>query len=95
MGNMKSKETQSGRRVKSLISTRRRGIGLTEVVFALAVVVLAIVGLVASLLHAMDLDQSSRETELALNAAREVIETMRGSGEFSDIYGEKQQYPHG
>ena len=65
---------------------RQRGVTLIESMFAIGVVILSIMGLVASLLQGMALDQASRETELAMNAAREVLETMRGTDQFSEIY---------
>lgn len=72
---------------------RRSGVSLLEVLFSIVVIVLSIIGLIASMLQGMALDQASRESELAMHAAREVIETMRSTERFNEIYSRYNSDP--
>jgi hypothetical protein len=64
----------------------REGLTLLEVVFATAILAVAIVGLVSSLLSSMQLRRMNAEKALARNAAEEVLSAVRGMGTIVDAY---------
>jgi prepilin-type N-terminal cleavage/methylation domain-containing protein len=55
----------------------RRGFSLIEVMIAMVVLVLAILGLAEAMVYSTRLSQSARYQTLAMNAARQKIEEMR------------------
>lgn len=63
----------------------RAGFTLVEVMVAVTVLVIAIVGIVGSMLSAMALNRVNRETAIAQQAARRMLETVAGV-EFRDCF---------
>lgn len=64
---------------------RRAGFTVVEVMIAVVVLVIAIVGIVGSMLSAMALNRVNRETAIAQQAARRMIEQVSGVP-FRDAY---------
>lgn len=64
----------------------RSGVSLIELLFAISVIVVAHLGLMSPLSSSTSLQGTSREKVLAYNAARQQIETMRNTTQFSQIY---------
>lgn len=65
--------------------TRASGISLVEVVVALTVLVFGALAAVSVMLSSIRLDQANREDALARQAARQIVETMKGTT-FSKIF---------
>jgi type II secretory pathway pseudopilin PulG len=65
---------------------RRKGLTLVEILLALGVFTVAILGLVGGIVTAMRTQSSAREQAVALNAARKVMEEIRNSGAFSGVF---------
>jgi prepilin-type N-terminal cleavage/methylation domain-containing protein len=63
-----------------------KGFTLIEVVIAMAVMAVAILGLLSMLANTMKIQESAREQALAMNACREVLDQMRSSGNFSELF---------
>lgn len=64
---------------------RRRGVTLVEIIIALTVLVVAILGLMSLMLSSQRLNQEHRENTIAQNATQTMIESMREQ-EFSRIF---------
>lgn len=65
---------------------KEAGFGLVEVMVALAIIAVGIVGLLGALLPAIQLSDTSRETTVAMNAARKMIVIMDRSWSFNDTF---------
>jgi type II secretory pathway pseudopilin PulG len=65
--------------------SRRAGMTLMEIVIAMGVLAIALLGLVAGIMTAQRTNEASRELTIAMNAAREKEEEMR-SRTFAEIY---------
>ncbi len=65
---------------------KEAGFGLVEVMVALAIIAVGVVGLLAALLPAIQLSDTSRETTVAMNAAREMIAIIDRSWSFDDTF---------
>ncbi len=66
-------------------SKRRRGFTLVEVSFAIAVIVVAVSGLLGTLVGSSALGRVARETSLAQQAARQQLELLQGAP-FPEIF---------
>ena len=65
----------------------RKGFSLLEVMIAMVVLTVAILGLVTAIITSMRLTSTNRENTLAMNAARQKIEEMQAwPGGFSEIF---------
>lgn len=64
----------------------QRGFTLVELMIALAVLALAFMGLIGSILYATRMNAVNRETTAAMRACEQVVETMEGGGAFGEIY---------
>lgn len=65
----------------------RRGFSLLEVMIAMTVLTVAILGLVTAIVTSMRLTTTNRENTLAMNAARQKIEEMQAwPGGFSEVF---------
>ncbi len=64
---------------------RDRGITLLEILIALGVIAVALVGLLSVIFYVTRLNQGNRENMIALRAAERIIETMHSTG-FTDIF---------
>ncbi|HVR85773.1 MAG TPA: type II secretion system protein [Planctomycetota bacterium] len=67
-------------------SSQNRGITLLELVIAVSILSVALLALMSSVITSTSLQATSREKVIAYNAARQVIEQMRSTPNFSDIY---------
>lgn len=56
---------------------RERGLSLLEVTASITMLAVAVIGLMAAIAATSHLDQQSKERLLAVNAAREVLDTVR------------------
>lgn len=65
---------------------RRKGLTLVEILIALGVFTVAILGLVGGIVAAMRTQSLAREQAVALNAARKVMEEIRNSGALSGVF---------
>ncbi len=65
---------------------RRAGFTLIEIMIALAVLALAFLGLVASILYATRMNAVNRETTAAMRAAEQAVELIEGNTPFQDIF---------
>ncbi len=63
-----------------------RGFTLVEIMIALAVLAIAFLGLIASVLYTTRMNAVNRETTAAMKACEQVIETMEGGQTFGDIF---------
>lgn len=63
---------------------RRAGMSLVEVIFAVGILGIAIIGIMATMLATIRHREAARETEVASNAAEERLEMIRGTT-FADI----------
>jgi prepilin-type N-terminal cleavage/methylation domain-containing protein len=63
-----------------------RGMTLIEVIFATAILAVALVGLIAALLSSMRLRQMNAEKALARNAAEQALSAMRGMENLHSAY---------
>lgn len=66
------------------IRRRRAGMTLVEVIFAIGILGVAVIGILATMLLTIRHREAARETEIASNAAEERLETVRGTI-FADI----------
>ena len=63
--------------MQSMGCCRARGVSLLEVTISVVILAIAVVGLSAALASTSHLDAQSRERLLAINAAREALDTIR------------------
>ncbi|MHC4607929.1 MAG: prepilin-type N-terminal cleavage/methylation domain-containing protein [Planctomycetota bacterium] len=68
------------------MSKSQKGLTLIEIMIAMIILVIALLCLVTALLQAMRHDAVTQETILAMNATRGVLEEMRSSMRFWDIF---------
>ena len=66
--------------------TKERGLSLLELTIAMVVIILSIMALVSALLESTRIDRITREDTLAMNAARQMVETLRSTATFTEIY---------
>jgi len=69
--------SRRARAPKRLRSKRRAGFTLLEVMFAAAVLAIAISGAASAMLSAIQLERVNRETAIATQEARRVLERVR------------------
>ena len=69
-----------GRRV------RRGGFTLLELMLVMSALLFAILAMSESLVGSMKLNESNRETELATDGAREMVEILQGSEDFAALF---------
>lgn len=63
-----------------------QGMTLVELMLAMAILAIAALGLITALVGSIRLQVDNRELDLAANAARSVIETMRANPDFSQTF---------
>jgi hypothetical protein len=69
-----------------VIRTQAAGFSLLEVTLVVTVLLFAMLAMSRSLGESMQLTEVNRESALAMDAAREMIEVLEGVPEFSDIF---------
>jgi prepilin-type N-terminal cleavage/methylation domain-containing protein len=72
--------------------SRRAGFTLLEVMFASAVLAIAISGAASAMISAIELDRVNRETALATQAARAILEQVQDA-DFAEVYALYNQDP--
>jgi len=72
---------------------RRAGFTLVEIIFAMLVVVVALVGLIAVVVNCQRLDQASRETMIATKRAEQLMDDVRAAAKVAWDDLEEIHYP--
>lgn len=80
------KRRRSGPAPRAAHQRRIEGFTLVEIMIALAVLAVAFVGLIASILYATRMNMVNRETTLAMRAAEQVVEIMESGTPFPDVF---------
>lgn len=70
----------------AMTASSRRGFTLLEVIIGLAILAIALVGIVSALFSSMRLQQAAREQSLASAALQRTLEEMRTSGAWLEIF---------